>query len=145
VSANAALIIKKLAVIGLDYELVNYKAAHLSSTNISDFAGVNSTIKTKYSAGHNIRLGAELNLNPWMIRAGYQMQGSPFGDVFTGSFVRNTFSAGFGLRTKSSFFFDVVVYKTLSSENYYPFTTLDTQAKINYNSTTVSATFGFKF
>lgn len=145
ISANAAFIIKKLAVIGIDYEMVNYRSAKLSSSNISDFAGVNSVIKNKYSAGHNLRIGGELNLNPWMLRAGYQMQGSPFGDVFNGPFVRNTFSAGFGFRTKGGFFFDVVVYKTLSSENYFLFTTMDTQAKLNYNSTTVSATIGIKF
>lgn len=145
VSANVAFIIKKLAVIALDYELVNYRNARLSSTDISDFEGVNSTIKTKYKSGQNVRIGGELNLNPVMVRLGYNMQGSPFGDVFSGSFVRNTFSAGIGFRTKNNFYFDFVVYKTLSKEDYYLYTTLNTKATLKYNSTTLSATVGIKF
>ena len=144
-SANVAFIIKKLAVIAMDYEVINYRNARLGSDNVSDFAGVNTAIKLKYKSGHNLRVGGELNLNPVMIRLGYNMQGSPFGDVFTGSFVRNTFSAGVGFRTKNSFYFDFVVYKTLSTENYYLFTTLDTMSKLKYNSTTFSATIGIKF
>lgn len=149
-SANVAFIIKKLAVIGLDYELVNYKNAQLSSNNLSDFDEVNKVIKSKYKTGSNVRLGAELNLNPIMIRAGYQMQGSPFGngpfgDVFAGDFVRNTFSIGAGFRTKSNFYFDFVVYKTVSNESYYLFSTMNTMSRLNYNSTTLSATAGIKF
>jgi len=145
ISANAAFIIKKIAVIGIDYEITNYKNAQLSSANSSDFAGVNSTIKTKYTNGQNLRIGGELNLSPLMLRVGYNMQGSPFGKVFVGDFVRNTFSAGFGFRTKNNFYFDFVVYKTLSKENYYLFTTLNTMSKVTYNSTTLSATVGIKF
>lgn len=143
-SANVAFIIRKLAVIAVDYEMVNYPGAKLSS-NDADFSATNGLLKTKYKAGHNLRVGGELNLNPVMLRLGYNMQGSPFGDVFTGDFVRNTFSAGAGFRTKQNFYFDFVVYKTLSTENYYPFTTLTTLSKIKYNSTTFSATMGLKF
>ena len=146
ISANAAFIIKKLAVIGIDYEITNYRNAQLSGgANANSFADANTALKTYYTTGQNLRVGAELNLNPLMLRAGYNMQGSPFGKVFVGDFVRNTFSAGFGFRTKNNFYFDFVVYKTLSKENYYLFTTLNTMSKIRYNSTTLSATIGVKF
>lgn len=142
---NSAFLIQKMAVIGLDYELVNYKKAQLSSDKLSDFAGVNSVIKTKYTYGHNIRLGAELNVKPVMIRAGYAMQGSPFGDVFTGSFVRHTASVGLGFRGSGPWYLDLVFARTFSKEEYLPFTTLPTQATINYNATTFAATIGLKF
>jgi hypothetical protein len=142
---NSAFIIQKMAVIGLDYELVNYRKAQLSSDKLSDFAGVNSVIKTKYSHGHNVRIGGELNIKPVMIRAGYAMQGSPFGDVFTGSFVRHTVSAGLGFRGSGQWYFDLVLAKTFSKEDYFPFTTLPTKATINYNATTLAATIGLKF
>jgi len=145
VSLNAAFIIKKLAVIGVDYEFVNYRNTLLRGESTDDFAGTNTLIKTKYSAGQNLRIGGELKLNPIMIRLGYNMQGSPFGDVFSGSFVRNTFSAGIGFRSKKSFYCDLVVYKTLSQEDYYLYTTLNTKATLKYNSTTAAVTFGFKF
>lgn len=131
--------------IGVDYELVNYSQARISSDNISDFAGVNVVITEKYTAGHNIRTGAELNLNPFMLRAGYSMQGSPFGEVFSGDFVRNTFSLGGGFRANSGFYVDVVWASTLSKENYYLFTTLDTKSRLSYASSYVGATVGFKF
>jgi hypothetical protein len=145
VSANVAFIIKKLAVIAIDYEMVNYQNAQLKGDNISDFESTNSIIKEKYKAGHNLRIGSELNLNPFMIRVGYNMQGSPFGNAFTGDFVKNTFSGGFGFKTESGFYFDFVIYQTRSNDNYIPFITMDTEAKIKYNSTTVAATIGIKF
>lgn len=80
-----------------------------------------------------------------MIRFGYNMQGSPFGDVFTGSFVRNSFSVGAGFRTKNNLYFDFVWVKTLSNEDYYFFNTIEQKANIKYNATNVSATVGIKF
>jgi hypothetical protein len=145
ISANVGLIFKKSGIIGVDYEYVNYRNAQLGSSNVSDFAGVNAVIKTKYSGGHNIRVGAEMNLNPIMVRVGYYMQGSPFGDIFSGSFVRNTFSIGAGFRTKSNFYFDFTASKTFSQEDYFLFTTLNTQGTLKYNSVQISATIGVKF
>ncbi|MBA3683526.1 MAG: hypothetical protein H0W73_20525 [Bacteroidetes bacterium] len=145
ISANAAIIVGKLAAIGIDYEIVNYKNASLSSGEIADFAGVNSVIKNKYTPGHNVRIGTEFNIKPVMLRVGYNMQGSPFGDVFTGSFVRNSFSVGAGFRTRNNLYFDFVWVKTVSNEDYYFFNTLPQKATIKYNATNVSATVGIKF
>lgn len=145
VSTNFAIVLNKLAVIGIDYEMVNYKTARLASNNLSDFEGANRVIASQYKVGHNFRLGGEINLSPLMIRVGYNMQGSPFGKVFAGEFVRNTFSVGAGFRTKNNFYFDFVVYRTQSMENYYPFTTLHTKSTLWYKSTTLAATFGLKF
>lgn len=145
ISANTAFIIGKLVAIGVDYEMVNFKTASLSSGDISDFAGVNAVIKKKYSNGHNVRIGSEFNIKPVMVRVGYNMQGSPFGDVFAGDFVRNSFSLGAGFRTKNNLYFDFVWVKTVSTEVYDLYQERDYQAKINYNATNVSATIGIKF
>lgn len=137
--------IKKIAAIGIDYELVNYKKAQLSSDNVSDFAGVNAVIENKYTYGHNFRFGTEVNLKPVMVRAGYVMQGSPFGNAFTGNFVRHTISVGFGFRTKNDIYYDFSWFKNFSSENYYMFTTIPQQSTINYNNSMLAATVGIKF
>lgn len=142
---NTGFIIGKRAAIGLDYELVNYKNAQLSSTTVSDFAGVNAVIKNKYSYASNIRAGVEFNVKPVFLRAGYNMQGSPFGKVFSGSFVRNTFSLGFGFRSKNHMFFDFVWYKTYSSEDYYMFNTIPQKSVLAYSNTQLAATIGIKF
>ncbi|MBA2611590.1 MAG: hypothetical protein H0U95_06445 [Bacteroidetes bacterium] len=145
VSVNAAVVIKKISVIGIDYEMVNYKTASLSSTDIADFAGVNAVIKSKYKAGHNLRVGTEFNIKPVMLRLGYNMQGSPFGNAFAGTFVRHSYSIGAGIRTKNNFYIDLVWVKTLSTEDYYFFNTFTQKATILYNAVTVSATVGIKF
>lgn len=144
-SVNGAYIIKKIAVIGLDYELVNYSSAQLTSTNLSDFSEANTIIKNKYKSGHNVRLGAELNIKPLMIRAGYSMQGSPYGNSFTGNFVRHTVSAGVGFRTKNNFYVDVLWNKLFSSEDYLLFKTLSSKAKLSLSSTMLAVTVGIKF
>lgn len=144
-SLNSAFIIKKMIVVGVDYEMVNYRTATLGSVDAADFAGVNVFIKDKYKTGHNLRVGTEFNIKPVMLRVGYNMQGSPFGNSFTGSFVRNSFSIGAGFRTKNNFYFDFVWVKTLSTEDYYLFSTLDSKATIKYNAANLSATIGVKF
>ncbi|MEO6306247.1 MAG: hypothetical protein ABIP51_24070, partial [Bacteroidia bacterium] len=144
ISVNTAFIIKKISVIGIDYEMVNYKTASLSSSDVSDFAGVNAAIKNKYKMGHNLRVGSEFNIKPIMIRVGYNMQGSPFGGSFNEKFVRNSFSIGAGFRTKNNFYFDVVWVKTISTEDYYLFNTLPTKATLKYNAVNLSATIGIK-
>lgn len=141
-SFNSAYVIKKIAVIALDYEFVNYSNAQLSSDNIADFADANSYLKTNYKSGHNIRLGGELNIKPIMLRAGYAMQGSPFGNAFSGTFVRHTFSLGAGVRAANNMYADIALTKMLSTEDYSIFSVM---AKLKYNTTLLCATIGLKF
>jgi hypothetical protein len=145
IGLNSCFVIQKRGVIGLDYELTNYRNAQLGSDNVSDFIGVNALIKNKYSIGHTIKLGGELNVKPMLIRFGYLTQGSPFGNVFSGQFVRNTLSFGFGFRSKSRWYIDFVWARSFTSEDYFLFTELTTKAKLNYASTTFAATVGIKF
>jgi hypothetical protein len=134
----------KRFALDVDYELINYAAMRLSSANVADFAGVNAVIKHKYKYGSNLRIGGELNMKPVFLRAGYNMQGSPFGDVFSGTFVRNIISLGIGTRI-DNLYFDVSWYKYLSAEDYYMFTTITQKARINFNSSQLSLTAGIKF
>jgi len=144
---NAAFLVKKIAVIGVDYELVNYKAAQLKSDadTPNDFSTINQFIRDNYSLGQNFKVGAELNTRPVMFRVGYNMQGSPFGDAFAGDFVRHTVSAGIGIRSKKNVYLDITWARTFSNETYRLFTTLDAASKIKYDMTMISATIGVKF
>lgn len=142
---NTGFIINKMAAIGLDYEYINYRSAQLSSATVSDFAGVNAVIKHKYSYASNVRAGLELNLKPVMLRFGYNMQGSPFGNAFTGSFVRHTGSIGVGFRSKNNVYYDFVWYKTVSNEDYYMFTTIPVKSSFTFRNSQLAATIGIKF
>lgn len=144
-SLNGAYLFGKKGLVSMDYELTDYRSARLSSENVSDFSGANDLIQNKYTVGHNLRLGGELNLKPFLFRAGYAMIGSPFGKVFDGAFVRNQVSAGVGFRTQNNFFIDITWSGTYSREDYYLFTTLNTKASLHYSSSMISITTGIKF
>ncbi|MBL7931711.1 MAG: outer membrane protein transport protein [Bacteroidia bacterium] len=144
-SANVGFVINKKALIGVDYEFVNYKSARLSSDELSDFEFSNSLIKSVYSGGHNIRVGGEVNFQPFMVRLGYAMTGSPYGDVFSGQMVRNTVSAGLGYRSKGGFYLDLSLSRTMTENDYYFFSVLDTKGNIKQNVFNCGLTMGIKF
>jgi hypothetical protein len=114
-----SFIYKKLMVLGIDYEGLNYGHAQLGSKNPKDFNGVNVVIKNKYKQAHNLRFGTEFNIKPVLLRAGYAMYGSPFGGIFNDKFTRNIYSLGLGLRMSSGFYFDFMYSKQISKEDYY--------------------------
>jgi hypothetical protein len=145
VGANGAFVFGKKAVIGLDYEMINYSKAQLRSGNLSEFESANSAIISKYTMAHNVRFGIEYNMSPVLIRAGYYMNGSPFGEAFAGRFVRNSISFGGGFRAAGNFFMDIAWVQTLSSDDYYLFTNLPAKAKIDFSNTLISITGGLKF
>lgn len=145
VSLHSAFIFNKQGALGVEYEFIDYKRARLLSTNLSDFEDVNNFIANSYSIGNNIKIGGEYNFKPLIVRAGYVMQGGPFGTMFAGKFVRNTFSFGLGLKLNDKVFIDFNWLKTLSHENYYLFSTLDANARVSLNSTQLAATLGIRF
>ncbi|MBS1651217.1 MAG: hypothetical protein JSU07_04325 [Bacteroidetes bacterium] len=141
---SAALVLGKRAILGIDYEATNYKNMSLGSSDGS-FTGVNAVIASKYAMGNNLRVGLEYVLNSIYLRAGYNMQGSPFGISNMQNAVRNTISAGIGIKTINNFYVDLAASYMYTTEDYYLFENLTTKAKINYYATTISATIGFKF
>ena len=115
------------------------------SSNVSDFVGVNAVIKNKYKTGHNLRVGAELNLKPVMFRIGYNLNGSPFGNTFDGNFSRHVISFGAGFRTKNNIYFDFVWLNAFTSEDYYLYNSISSKAAAYYKSANLSFTAGIKF
>lgn len=141
---NLAYLFGKLGVIAVDYEVVNYQNGVLSASDF-DFVSTNNFIGKNYEMGQNLRVGGELNLNQFKFRGGYAMSGSPFGGLFTGPLVRNTFSLGMGYKSKGSFYLDLAYLVTFTDQNYYLYSSLDTKAEISTTATAFSSTIGFKF
>lgn len=142
---NAAYILNKALAISADVENVNYGNASITSATPSDFTGVNAIIKHKYSSTVNIKLGAEFNVKPCLVRVGYNIFGSPFGGVFKGPYDRQTISLGLGYRTKSNFFFDVAWAKTFTKEQYYMYSTNPVKTDLKLNSVNFMLAVGVKF
>lgn len=143
-TGSLAFLYKKMAAINVDYDIINYRQAALQS-NPQEFTGVNQTIRNKYNQTSNLRVGAEVNLKPIFVRAGYAMYGSPFGDTFSGDFVTSFYTGGFGFRL-SNFYMDFSFVKSLKNENYYMYNPKYVDKTTLKNSgTTIALTIGSKF
>lgn len=143
---SIAYLHKKIAAINIDYEVINYNQASLqASKGELVFADVNKTIRTKYTKSANLKIGAELNLKPVFIRAGYAAYGSPFEQTFNGNFVKTFYTGGIGFR-QDKWYFDVSVTKSLQNENYYMYNAnyVD-KSSLKNNGTTIAVTVGSKF
>jgi hypothetical protein len=143
-TGSIALLYKKLGAINIDYDIINYKQASLQSSP-QTFTGVNSTIRNKYSQTSNLRVGAEANLKPMFVRLGYAMYGSPFGETYSGDFVKSYFTGGVGFR-REKMYLDVSFTRSMNSENYYMYSPnfVDKSTLKNYG-TTIAVTVGSKF
>jgi hypothetical protein len=142
---SIAFIYNKLLCVGIDYESVDYGQSQLNSASAGDFAGVNKTIRNKYSRTSNLRTGIEVNVDYVTIRAGYAMYGSPFGEAFTGPFVRHSYSGGLGFRGEH-WTFDFGLVKQMYKDDYYMYNPkyVD-KTSVSFSGTTFVATIGCKF
>ncbi|MFI5140799.1 MAG: hypothetical protein ACHQII_00460 [Bacteroidia bacterium] len=144
IGSSVSYVYKKLLAASIDGEYVDYANARYPD-NIT-FFDVNNTIKNKYKGTFNIKAGVELNVRPVVVRAGFGSYGSPFGDVLTGKFVRNSFSGGVGFRGTHNVYLDLGFIYTRWAEKYYVIDPMYVQASnINYSTFYVTATLGIKF
>lgn len=77
---STSFYIKQHAFISVDYEFQNYGAMRYNfGKDYQSFAdGVNNYMKTNYTFGHSIRIGAEGAVKSFRVRAGYGYSSSPF-------------------------------------------------------------------
>jgi hypothetical protein len=143
--ASVSYIFKKLLALSVDGEYINYANARLSD-NVGSFNDVNATIQSKYSGTANFKAGAELNIRPIVFRLGLASYGSPFGDILSGKFVRNSISGGIGFRGAHKVYLDLGFVYTKWNESYY---VIDpayiNPSSINYSTVYITATLGIKF
>lgn len=141
-----------------DYEFVNYSSMKMrirngGSTDKSDSDTRNQAIKNTYATASNIRVGAELKLNVFAIRAGFANYGNPFKEKSLGS-SRNYYSGGLGYRNKGVFV-DLAVTFSNNDRFDQPYTieiqpntlnsTSPAPASLKVNNTSAALTVGFKF
>lgn len=129
IDLSAAYTFGNVALISLDYEMVNYAEVKFRNApdDNYDYSYQNSDINKVFTTSSNIRLGGEYRLSPnFSVRAGYNLTGNPWVDTYTFSEgttseivnKNDTFSAysgGFGYR-QNHFFVDFA-YR-LSQINY---------------------------
>ena len=77
--AGVAVQIKKIGLISVDYEYVDYSTARFKQTGDGyDYSEKNMNIKNSLRSAGNIRLGGELRLNKLYLRTGYGYYGKAF-------------------------------------------------------------------
>lgn len=98
-SISASTVFNNLLISG-EYELIDYSTAEYFT---ADFENENLTIASIYQRTENIKIGAEMNIKPFVLRAGYSKYGSAF---VAKDFSRENFSYGIGINN-GSYFIDV--------------------------------------
>ncbi|MFW6019903.1 MAG: OmpP1/FadL family transporter [Bacteroidales bacterium] len=146
---NIAFIIGKKGLITAEYQYTDYSTARLSNENdIStsstyDFKEDNDAVDAKYTSAHNIKVGGEFNIQPFQLRAGYALFGSPYtNDINDGE--RSYYTFGFGIREKH-YYADLAYVMEQYDEDYYLYSPQYVKAaKNSYNSNRFVLTFGIK-
>ncbi len=143
---SVGFVIDKLALINIEYEFVDYSLAQLNS-NPEVFSDVNKTIRSKYTAANNIRVGGEIRFDPLAFRFGYALYGSPFKNGVNADASRTSITAGIGFREANYFvdFADVYTRYTNYEYLYNPAGLELNPVKKEFNSSNFMLTFGFRF
>ncbi|MCK4663178.1 MAG: hypothetical protein KAT68_09955 [Bacteroidales bacterium] len=146
---SIAFIYKKIGLISVDYEFIDYSIARLSSDDYSNseinetISDVNKRISSRYTSVGNIRVGAELKNGPFRIRGGYAIYNSPYSSSEENkSSTYYTYSGGFGISDKS-FYFDIAYVYSTSSKKYFLYEL--EQADLESQTSKILATFGIRF
>jgi hypothetical protein len=141
---SLGFVIKKIGLIGVDYEFVDYRSATLRSDKYK-YIEENKAIRDKYMEGSNIRVGTEWKLAPVSLRGGAAYYTSPFKKGTGNDGSRMDYTAGIGFR-EENFFIDFAYVYSQTSENYYFYDATVTSPSVNDSkSSSVLMTLGFKF
>jgi hypothetical protein len=146
--ASGAVLLKKYGFISADVEWVDYGANryNFSSSNAPTNENealereLNRDIQRAYQSTMNIRVGGELALDQFRLRAGVNLNGKPE-EGATG--FNTAFSAGAGIRAES-FFIDLGYRRAVNEGAVSPYFDAPA-ATTNYGASDVSLTIGFKF
>lgn len=151
-NGGLAIIVNKFGLLTGDVEYVDYASIHFSSDEREASNNTNRDIRDLYKGAVNLKVGAEIKLNPIMLRAGYSTNGNPYQN---GSYTTNTISTGIGYRV-NNLSFDLT-YSNLSSNyttspyllsqdyRYYSSTGSGESAEIQSKRSSIFATVGLRF
>ena len=99
---SASTILNKNILINGDYEIIDYSSVRMHSDSYR-FTDENEIISNLYQKTENIKIGAEMNIKPFILRAGYAKLGSAFANK---DFSRENYSYGLGINN-GGYYFDI--------------------------------------
>lgn len=147
VIGSVGFVYKNIAVIGFDYESVNYTYSQISS-NSESFADENNEIRERLTRVNNVKTGAELRYGPFSFRGGFALYENPYAEVnFENWFYKRDISGGVGI-SNDNFYCDFSWIKSKQfgqKEFYHDFYGNPVVAKSDKYSDNIFVTFGLKF
>lgn len=142
VIASFSSVINNQFLLNAEVERIDYSFTQLYSDRYQ-FTDENNIIKDLYREVTNIRLGAEVNLQPFKLRAGYALYGSPYKN--NTEFEMENYSAGAGIDFGSSFIdFSYTISNNSSEYSMYNPDT-ETRALLNSENHYLLFTLGFRY
>lgn len=149
-NAGVAVTIAKMAVLSLDYQMVDYSSMKYSSSNNIDWSYENDKIKEYAKVSNIIRAGAEVNFPMGLsVRAGYQYYGSGISkDYSLAEDNMSLASAGLGFSTASGFFIDLAYQRIIGKAEsaYRLYNSSDAPwGNTKFGADKVLLTFGLRF
>lgn len=141
---SLAFIIKKTAILSVDYEYINYSSARLRADDYT-FTNENANISSRYTSTGNLRLGAEYKYGPFSFRGGYALYGSPYvSSEANHNSTYSLYSTGFGIN-QGNYSFDLSFVHSTQSQKYYIYGVQSSEVNLDSNSNKILATLGIRF
>lgn len=144
-TGSATFIYKKLAILSVDYEMVDYSRLRLNDDSDS-FLDQNDRMRSEFKNTGNLRAGIEFRFTDLYARGGFQLTGSPYLNENFGKPIQQ-YSLGFGYRNED-FFFDVAYTMTKRDIIYFPYSyagSTNKPANIQVNSNQLLLSIGTRF
>ena len=146
---SLGLVIKKNAILSVDYEFVDYSQMRLRSEKAGEFDDANDVIDNDFTSTYNLRAGAEYRLGMLSLRAGYGLYGSPYANDNYGKDASiSVISGGVGINS-GNFFVDFAYSRSMKEYTKYLYDTYTNEAKVGADMESVSArmllTLGMRF
>ena len=149
---SGALVVGKVGLISVDYEMVDYSTSKIKSGSVVyDYTNDNINIGNAYKSVGNLHVGGELRVSKsFSLRAGYENFPSVYKDTYNNlpspnrDLSYSTIAAGFGFR-QGRVFFDAAVKRIMNSEYNNPYPDALNMAKYETTQDNLIFTLGYKF
>ena len=150
VIGSAAIVLNNF-LLSADVELVDYSTMKIDGDDYDYFNEQNNIITSNYTSVVNSRIGAELNLSPFVLRGGYSHNQIPYiqddagysKDNFRNE--RKSYSVGFGKRGKYRYIDLSYVFSEYSQSDALYSTFYEPAHKVTNTSYSLIFTMGWKF
>ncbi|MEC8273748.1 MAG: hypothetical protein VXZ76_02790 [Bacteroidota bacterium] len=147
VIGSAALVLDNILLSG-DIEYVDYATMNIDGDDFDYFNNQQNIIESNYTSLVNARFGAELNLSPFVVRAGYAQVKSPYSDASTFNTYRDerkSYSFGIGKRNQFSYFDLAYIFTEYSNSTSLYNTYFEPAHRVTTTAYNLVFTMGWKF